>query len=457
MVGSPSHLKSHGRLAAAVADPGARLKWLRIVIGSGFIAGLLLSPKLWLSSRSYPLAPISDLLSPVPFPLDYVWFVALLALLCAVILGRRPRPYLVAFLLFMGFYTLWDQARWTPWVYQYTAILAVLSFLSPGSADKRREAVLNTCRAILAATYFWAGLQKINISFIRRGFPWLVRPLVGGLPDAFRGWPYPLGLGAALLEATIGVGLLVPASRPAAVLAAAGMHLFILLVIGPFGHRWDSLVWPWNVTMGVSAGLLFWKAGDTTLRATLCQRTFVAHYAVLLLFGIMPALNFLDAWDANFSAALYSANIKQAVVYVDEDAKDQLPAEAQGHLNRSGGGQLVLNLFRWSVDELNVEPYPEERAYKAVARRLCRLTREGAGLTLVIYGRPGWRDERRSVARYTCREVDSRRGLRLAPVLLAGVQTRAQSRSSHDLGEGDATSLRGMGWTECRNCDPQEP
>jgi hypothetical protein len=160
--------------------------------------------------------------------------------------------------------------------------------------------------------------------------------------------------------------------------------------------------------MGVSAGLLFWKAGDTTLRATLCQRTFVAHYAVLLLFGIMPALNFLDAWDANFSAALYSANIKQAVVYVDEDAKDQLPAEAQGHLNRSGGGQLVLNLFRWSVDELNVEPYPEERAYKAVARRLCRLTREGSGLTLVIYGRPGWRDERRSVARYTCREVDSR-------------------------------------------------
>ena len=123
-----------------------------------------------------------------------------------------------------------------------------------------------------------------------------------------------------------------------------------------------------------------------------------------LLFAFMPALNFLDAWDANFSAALYSANTKHAVVHVDEGVKAQLPAEAQRHLRRLAGGQLVLDVFRWSISERNVEPYPEERTYKSVARRLCGLTR-GSGLTLVIYGTPDWRSGQRSEVRYRCEDL----------------------------------------------------
>ena len=385
-------------------DPGVRLRWLRTITACGFIAGLLLSPRLWLSSRSFPPAPVSDRLSLVPFPLDYAWFGLLLALLGASIFVRRPRPYLVGFVVLVAVYTLWDQARWTPWVYQYAAILAVLSFHCPGSADARRDAVLNSCRVISATTYFWAGLQKVNVSFIRRGFPWLISPLIGLPPDSVRGWPYPLGLGVALLEASLGVALLTRPLRQVAVRAAMGMHALLLLLIGPFGHRWDSLVWPWNVVMAASVGLLFWRVNDSPLRAMLYQRSFVPHYVVLLLFAVMPALNFFDAWDANFSAALYSASTKHALVHVDERVKVQLPAEAQRHLRRLGGGQLVLDVFRWSISERNVEPYPEERTYKSVARRLCGLTR-GSGLTLVIYGTPDWRSGQRSEVRYRCEDL----------------------------------------------------
>lgn len=35
------------------------------------------------------------------------------------------------------------------------------------------------------------------------------------------------------------------------------------------------------------------------------------------------------------------------------------------------------------------------------------------------------------------------------------IQTRLAQEQTQ--AGGDATSLRGMGWTECRNCDPQEP
>jgi len=148
-------------------DPSVRLRWLRTITACGFIAGLLLSPRLWLSSRSFPPAPVSDRLSLVPFPLDYAWFGLLLALLGASIFVRRPRPYLVGFVVLVAVYTLWDQARWTPWVYQYAAILAVLSFHGPGSADARRDAVLNSCRVISATTYFWADWRSGQRSEVR--------------------------------------------------------------------------------------------------------------------------------------------------------------------------------------------------------------------------------------------------------------------------------------------------
>jgi hypothetical protein len=47
----------------------------------GFGRGFLLSPKLWLRSRLYPLTPVSAFLHPIPWPFDLLVFLALLLLL----------------------------------------------------------------------------------------------------------------------------------------------------------------------------------------------------------------------------------------------------------------------------------------------------------------------------------------------------------------------------------------
>src|SRR5271155_4062650 len=145
------HLGPHQRIAA-----------LKAVWASAFLAGMLLSPKLWLSSRSYPLCPIIDGLPEVPFPFDYVWFVALLALLTAILIVPRPARLLVAFVGLAGLLSLLDQSRWQPWVYQYLFMgvaLAAYPWGDPEAQPERRAAALNACRVIVAATYFWSGLQ----------------------------------------------------------------------------------------------------------------------------------------------------------------------------------------------------------------------------------------------------------------------------------------------------------
>src|ERR671917_2684470 len=61
-----------------------RLVWLRLVLAAALVAGLLLSPHLWISTRSYPLTPLWDAVPPLPYPADYALFGLLVVLVTGV-------------------------------------------------------------------------------------------------------------------------------------------------------------------------------------------------------------------------------------------------------------------------------------------------------------------------------------------------------------------------------------
>lgn len=396
------------RLARVGLDPCARLSSLKTAVSVAFAANLLSSPKLWLSSRDYPLAPVSGSLPRISFPLDYLCLAALFALLILIAFTRRPRAYLVLFVLVVTLYSLWDQARWTPPVYQYTFMLATLSFYSWGHSDQsKRDAILNACRTIIAGTYLWAGVQKINITFMSEVFPWMLKPFVGTLLADFRGSVWPLGLFAALLEAAIGAGLLFSVTRQAAVVAAVAVHGFILLCIGPLGHWWDTNVWPWNIAAACLAVILFWRTEATGVREILFPGRFCFRWIVLALFVFMPALNFIGLWDDYLSAAFYSGNTRRGLIQMTGETKAALPEKIRRYVRPNRAGIEVLDLTRWAFATRNVEPYPETRVFKDTARQLCRYSEDPSGLTLVIHEKPNWRTGRRHIAYYTCTDLDA--------------------------------------------------
>ena len=149
-----------------------RILWLKVVLALAFLGGFLFSAELWGVSRAYPLTPVIEGLPAVPPLLIRIWFIALLVLLAAILVVRRPQGYVLAFVVFAGLLGLFDQSRRQPWFYQYLFMFAALALYPWGDGDpEKRETVLNVCRLIVASTYFWSPLQKLNAGFFDNLFP----------------------------------------------------------------------------------------------------------------------------------------------------------------------------------------------------------------------------------------------------------------------------------------------
>ena len=357
--------------------PVTRWNLLKFTLCAAMLCGFMLSPRLWLTARTYPHAPVWDALPALPTPWDWL-LLGLLLVTLGIIIGRdRPRPALLAFVTLAGLWSLWDQTRWQPWFYQYLFLFAALAF---GADPERRQASLNACRLIIAGTYFWSGLQKANWTFAHEDFPWLMGPLLKQLPASWHEFIGGHAWGAALAESVIGLGLLVWPLRPVAIVGALVMHLLILFNLGPWGHAWNTVIWPWNVAMMMFVVLLFTRTRPLKPWHILWPRRFPLARVTLLLFGIMPLFNFFDCWDSYLSAALYSGNTPDARIFINQEVLDRLPDDVRQHVyERQPSADdpepdcpYEVNVLSWSLAEMNVPPYPAERVFRALARRLAQ-------------------------------------------------------------------------------------
>ncbi len=335
----------------------------------GLIAGLALSPKLWVSSRYYPLTSVGPLLHAFLFPFDYIAYFALLAHLLALCAAPK-RPILIAAFTLIALLAMQDQSRWQPWFYQYIFMLLAVALAGP----KREPDARNTCRLIVAAAYFWSGLAKLNPNFIDNFLPGLVIPIVGAKPGPAQWVIHDLAYVAPLFECALGIGLLTRRFRAAAVVSAIAMHVFILTALGPFGRNFNNVICPLNLAMIAFLLQLFLRDSEgQEPRDILWGRGFAFQRIALVLFAILPALSFFNLWDRYLSSALYSSNRRNAgVIYFDDTVFDRLPEPMDDYVTDEGPNRNGLEINAWSLDELNVPSYPEIRIYKNVARSICR-------------------------------------------------------------------------------------
>jgi hypothetical protein len=98
-----------------------RLAWLRIAVAAGLVAGLLLSPNLWISTRSYPLTPLWDAVPPLPYPADYALFGLLVVLVTGggIARGRAIGWLGIGALVMAAFFGVQDESRLQTWFYQF--------------------------------------------------------------------------------------------------------------------------------------------------------------------------------------------------------------------------------------------------------------------------------------------------------------------------------------------------
>ncbi len=361
-----------------------RLDYGKTAVVLGFIAGLLLSHRLWVSTRTYPLIPAIPGLRPIPYPYDYFCAVVLLLLLWSIALSSRPRPYIFGFAALLIFLGLLDQTRWQPWAYLYLFILLALASSNWKREDTRsQENALNICRLLVVATYFYSGLQKMNHHFAAIAVVSMLGPRASHLP-LLHLWPWMM----AAVEISLAIGLLTRKYRNLAVICAIGMHMFILfsnIVI----HVWNSVVWPWNITMMAFLVVFFWNS-DASFAEIVWRNPMPLQKFVLLLFGILPFFSFFGLWDSYLSASLYSANVPEARVVFRGNVKNQLPARVQKSVETLPAATYMLNIGKWSLDELNVPPYPAMRVYRAVAAEVCKYADNSPDVVLLMRDKDTW-------------------------------------------------------------------
>src|SRR5580704_869467 len=363
----------------------SRVFWLKAMITPVFCIGLVMSSRLWIGPRTYPLAPALSFLPSSIYPADLFLYGALFVLAGAILVSARPQKFIFLFLGIVVAFCLLDQTRWQPWIYQYGFLLAALALFSWDSDDvEGRERALNIARLIVATTYIFSGLQKLNLNFIDYDFPWIVEPITSVFPAA-RGLVYALGIGAPFIQIGFGVGLLTRKYRRVSLILAISMHVFILAMFGPFGHNWNNIIWPWTGAMAGLDLLLFTGQQQFSVRDIFWGNRSPYHVGVLVLFAVLPFLSFFNLWDSYLSSALYSGNLTEATIYATDKGRDSLPASIKAYFVHTSPNTNVLNIQRWAFEDLNVLPYPETRVYKEIAKAVCERSQDQADFVLLVH------------------------------------------------------------------------
>ena len=359
---------------SGTSDTAHPLRWrgdlIYVLTLVGLLSGMLMSLPLWLTERTYPHLPCAGFPGPWSQPYDALLLAGtMLALGLSVFLPAR-RSLICAGMAGLLLLATQDMMRWQPWFYQYVLMVGFAAVVG----DRAAPPFLLCCRILFVCLYAWSGIHKFHPAYSHMYDMTFAEPLAGLWP----GWAAevvrrsaPLGPWMEILLAAM---LLAGRTRRIAVVGICGLHLWILLMIGPAGTSTNAVVWPWNVLMPVMTVLLFWHCrafGWASLR-TLGHRCAAAGSLVLC--GLMPVFSISGRWDRYLSFHLYSGSERRIMAVLDGQAAAALPAEWQPWLTDSPQpGFKELRPFEWGLKELRVPAPGDERYLLSLARRWARM------------------------------------------------------------------------------------
>ncbi len=337
-----------------------RLFWLQAITITGFLAGILCSLPLWFSvERTYPPVPLLDALTPL-FSLT-PWLSGILVVsLAAALIYHTNRRLLITLSLVTGILLiLLDVSRAQPWILHYLGILFLVLFITKSS--ERIASIIAATQLLIASIYFWSGLQKMNAAFYLDVFPWMTEPLWSsfGLPGATAA--FSVGIMVPLIECAFAVGLLTRRFRLVSIYGSVIMLIVVLSML-MVGHSWNTVVWPWNVTIFLSVLVLF--LGNTqTISTTLFDvGGKVLLGVVILLYSITPIGNWFGITPHYAAWSLYSGKVPTATLAAPREILTSL---VPGHT------EDTLSFTTWSFSSLGVPAYPEPFVFFRVFDVLC--------------------------------------------------------------------------------------
>ena len=375
-----------------------RTRPVLVVVVVATLSAFAIAPGLWLPHPFF--TPIPVLGDGVPQVLHGPMLVALIGLLLPVpfVAEAWRRRLLAAWCALFFVRTALDRATWQPYFFQYSFLLLAL-------AVERGRRALDIARLVFVATYFWAGLSKINGTFVKFGIEAVFRPIESWFPV---GLLIEAGYLVPVVEMLAGPLLLWRRTRRFAAAVIVAMHGLTLVNIGPFGLDDQHIIWPWNAASAVLVLLLFTRFKDPCVRRVLWPGRSLVHAVVAALFGVAPALGYVGAWDPYLALKLYSYRTYEAYLDVAPGLFEELPERSRDALDKlaaNHGNVRRVRVAAWIHGELRAFQSPARANFLHVGRRVCTLAPYPSAAVLTVVEPPHWRTGEMPRQQYVCDEI----------------------------------------------------
>lgn len=366
------------------------------VVQFSLVFSLLLTPKLWLPiDRVLPAIPAFYFVDMLPSFLNFGATILAIIILLFSFFAKHKKFLFLSYLILISIASIFDVLRVQPWLFYYSAFIFVLYFTQ---SDPKKA--LHICAFILSLVYIFSGMQKLNAGFATDTFPWLMQPITNHTNKVITRFISSLWILAPIAEFGAGLGLWFKRSQKTSKWILVGMHLFILMMIGPAGLNVNVVVWPWNISFIVLLLILFDSSTEFSIQFYKKWKPEIAKYATLLVFVLLPVLSFSGFWPKHLSAALYSGNKVRGYVYLSDQITASLPIKVQAKSNKFDNRLSVTN---WAMGELNVAMYPADWAQIRLFKSLCSTYYNNSQLFVFkLYEEPSFKTGLRKEVNYFC-------------------------------------------------------
>lgn len=356
-----------------------RLQWTFRILLMAMLGTWLLSNKVWMTDRNFPVVPIIDGIPSLPSPIDYLMYSILIVLAIYQVMYLENRNTKIALVAVLTFLMIGDQMRWQPYNVQYLFMTIGLFFY-----PKFKEELLRTFQMIIVIYFIYSGIQEVNSIFIEQIFPWMITPLAVIFPAKIE--PYILGGGYIFpfISIAAGIGLLFKKTRLYSMYAGIIINVFYLYALSPLANDWNHAILPYNAAMALFTYVLFAET-ENDAKSIFWSPKFRYHQLALVFFAVLPLLSFAGIYDRMQSYNTYSGKALYAKIYVTEALVERLPDGVKRYIYRPADGDPYIETTYWSADALKVSPYSEKRVYEQLEKYICTFAEGDCPARLEIY------------------------------------------------------------------------
>ncbi|MFN2262300.1 MAG: hypothetical protein ABR595_09580 [Psychroflexus sp.] len=215
---------------------------------------------------------------------------------------------------------------------------------------------------ILAITYVFSGLHKLNLVFINT--VWSQGILIDFLDFskeiAFSKPFKAVGFSVGFIELLLGIGLFTKFKKQASY-ALIVMHIFILIYLGPLGINFNEVVWIWNIIMIYH---LLYVNKKITLGLILKSKTYLI---AVILIAVNPILYIFGKSSPYLSFSFYSGTKSFQIIEFDNK---KIPKDLKTYIYLKDTNTSRIDLNTWALKELKV-PFPSrESQFGSVIKKL---------------------------------------------------------------------------------------